>query len=294
MADFIKAETVSIRERFGKETYVQELLVSDPGLLGLGDLVVIGKERKQSSSGRLDILFESLDEKRWFEVEVQLGPTDETHIIRTIEYWDIERRQRPKISHTAVIVAEQITQRFFNVIALFNQHIPIVAIQMTALNVGGHHTIHFTKILDHSVPVDITEEAVYKPTDQAYWIKQASESSMKIADQILQFAKEKNPTAAFKYNQGYIRINLNGELSHFVILRPRKKSVRVSFAISRVPGIDQEIKDQGFELDYDDDRQRYVLWINDGQFESQKDFVRSMVHMAYDCIDSATEVSRAD
>jgi hypothetical protein len=287
MGDFVKAEAVSIRDHFGKETYVQELLVSDPSLLGLGNLVVIGKERRQSSSGRLDLLFESLDEKRWFEVEVQLGPTDETHIIRTIEYWDLERRQRPKISHTAVLVAEQITQRFFNVIALFNQHIPIVAIQMAALNVGGNHTIHFTKILDHSIPVETTEETIYKPTDQTYWIKQASEGSMQIADQVLQFAKEKNPTAAFKYNQGYIRINLNGELSHFVILRPRKKSVRVSFAMARTQEIDQEITDQGFELEYDDDRQRYVLWINDGEFEAQKSFLRKMVHRAYDYLEPA-------
>lgn len=290
MGAFIKAEPISIRDYFGKETYIQELLVGDPSLLGLGNLVVIGKEHKQSSSGSLDILLESLDEKRWFEVEVQLGPTDETHIIRTIEYWDIERRQHPKVSHTAVIVAEHITQRFFNVIALFNQHIPIVAIQMTALNVGGNHTIHFTKILDHSIPTETAEETVYKPTDQTYWVKQASETSMKIAEQILQFAKERNSTAAFKYNQGYIRINLNGELSPFVILRPRKKSVRASFAIPRTQDIDQDIKDEGFELEYDDDRQRYVLWINDGQFEAQKAFVRSMVHQAYDCIDLMTDV----
>jgi hypothetical protein len=291
MGAFIKAEEVSIRDHFGKETYVQELLVSDPALLGLGNLVVIGKERKQSSSGRLDILLGSLDEKRWYEVEVQLGPTDETHIIKTIEYWDIERRQRPKISHTAVIVAEQITQRFFNVIALFNQHIPIIAIQMTALNVGGNHTIHFTKILDHSISAEAPEEIDYKPTDQAYWVKQASEASMKIADEILQFAKEKNPTAAFKYNQGYIRINLNGQLSHFVILRPRKKTVRVSFAIAKTASTDQEIIDQGFELEYDDDRQRYVLWISDGQFETQKAFIRKMVHRAYDYIDAVAGVS---
>ena len=54
-----------------------------------------------------------------YEVELQCA-TDETHIIRTIEYWDIERRRFPEYDHVAVIVVEEITARFFNVIGLFN------------------------------------------------------------------------------------------------------------------------------------------------------------------------------
>ncbi len=56
---------------------------------------------------------------------MQLGATDESHIIRTSEYWDIERRKYPQYDHTAVIVAEDITSRFLNVVGLFNGFIPI-------------------------------------------------------------------------------------------------------------------------------------------------------------------------
>ena len=55
-----------------------------------------------------------------YEVEIQLGPTDESHIIRTIEYWEIERRRYPQYEHVAVIVAEDVTSRFLNVINLLN------------------------------------------------------------------------------------------------------------------------------------------------------------------------------
>ena len=48
-----------------------------------------------------------------YEVEVMLGETDETHIIRTIEYWDHEKRRWPQRQHFAVLVAETITRRFF-------------------------------------------------------------------------------------------------------------------------------------------------------------------------------------
>ena len=49
-----------------------------------------------------------------YEVEIQLGATDESHIIRTIEYWDIERKRYPQYNHTAIIIAEDITSRFLN------------------------------------------------------------------------------------------------------------------------------------------------------------------------------------
>ena len=34
----------------------------------------------------------------YYEVEVMLGVLDESHIIRTIEYWDVERQRRPNLS----------------------------------------------------------------------------------------------------------------------------------------------------------------------------------------------------
>jgi hypothetical protein len=44
----------------------------------------------------LDLLLQDADGNRRYEVEVQLGKTDESHIIRTIEYWDIERKRYPQ------------------------------------------------------------------------------------------------------------------------------------------------------------------------------------------------------
>jgi len=44
-----------------------------------------------------------------YEIEIQLGATDPSHIIRTIEYWDTEKERYPQYDHCAVIVAEEIT-----------------------------------------------------------------------------------------------------------------------------------------------------------------------------------------
>ena len=72
------------------EKWVQNIIADDPSVLGLGDLVLRDQERRQPNAGRLDLLLQDRDTNRRFEVELQLGSTDESHIIRVIEYWDIE------------------------------------------------------------------------------------------------------------------------------------------------------------------------------------------------------------
>src|ERR1035437_5569687 len=107
------------------EKWVQQVIAEDPKILCLGDLSLAGIEKTQPTGGRLDLLLRNESGTTRYEVELQLGATDETHIIRTIEYWDIERRRYPNINHIAVIIAENVTARFLNVISLFNGHIPI-------------------------------------------------------------------------------------------------------------------------------------------------------------------------
>ncbi len=133
------------------EKWVQDRIIANPTILGLGELDVRDKERKQTKAGRLDLLLEdSNDENKRYTVELQLGKTDESHIIRTIEYWDIEQKRFPQYQHIAVIVAEDITSRFLNVISLFNRNIPLIAIQMNALEIDGKVGLHFTKVLDET------------------------------------------------------------------------------------------------------------------------------------------------
>ena len=93
------------------EKWVQDRIAEDPSILGLGDVILKDKERRQPKGGRLDLLLQDSDSNQRYEVEIQLGSTNESHIIRTIEYWDIERKRYPQYDHTAVIVAEDITSR---------------------------------------------------------------------------------------------------------------------------------------------------------------------------------------
>ena len=42
------------------EKWLQELIEEDPTILGLGDVVIVERERKQSSGGRIDFLLNDL------------------------------------------------------------------------------------------------------------------------------------------------------------------------------------------------------------------------------------------
>ena len=63
-----------------------------------------------------------------------LGALDESPGIRTIEYWDIERQRYPTYEHRAVIIAEEIPARFFNVIRLLNRAVPLIALGTSGRN----------------------------------------------------------------------------------------------------------------------------------------------------------------
>src|SRR5882724_9783141 len=120
------SKTLSIRDCGKDEYWLQDQIAANPRILGLGDLELVHREKQQSSGGRLDFLLEDSADGSMFEVEVLLGATDESHVIRTIEYWELERRRWPKRSHTAVLIAEKINRRFFNVIQLLGLTIPVV------------------------------------------------------------------------------------------------------------------------------------------------------------------------
>jgi hypothetical protein len=283
--NFTKAERISLKLHPElDEKWVQGLIASDPKILGLGSLVLRDKERIQPRAGRLDLLLQHLETKRRYEVEVQLGPTDEAHIIRTIEYWDIERKRYPQYEHCAVLVAEDITSRFLNVVSLFNGVIPLIALQMQALRVGEHTTLVFTKVLDEMSRglVDEDEDAEATPTDRTYWEKQGSKSTVQFADQLLGIIHEFDPSLELKYNKFYIGLSKGGQAFNFVVFRPRKNEIRIDIRLPRTDEVDNKIEQSGLEaLEYDARYQSYRLSVDDSEIASNRPLFLELMRAAY-------------
>jgi len=162
-------KVLTIRQCGYDEYWLRDRIFADPSMLGLGDLQAVMKEKVQSQGGRLDLLLKNPEEDdAMFEVEIQLGATDESHIIRTIEYWDTEKRLWPRRSHTAVLVAEEITNRFFNVVHLLGMAVPIIGIQVNIVEIRGARGLHFTTVIDsYEEPED--EERTQQVFDEKHW-----------------------------------------------------------------------------------------------------------------------------
>jgi hypothetical protein len=69
--EFRKAKPVSLKtHETYNEKWLQKLLTDDPGVLGLGDLVVKDVERRQPRAGRLDLLLSDPETHTRYEVEI--------------------------------------------------------------------------------------------------------------------------------------------------------------------------------------------------------------------------------
>ena len=267
------------------EKWVQNIIADDPSVLGLGDLVLRDVERVQPRAGRLDLLFQDSETQRRYEVELQLGSTDEAHIIRTIEYWDIEKKRYPQYDHCAVLVAEDITSRFLNVISLFNGTMPLIAIQMQALKVGNNLTLVFTQVLDELLRglVDEDEDADAEPTDRAYWEKRATKATVGLADQMLEILRGFDPTLNLKFNKFYIGLEKNGQAYNFVIFRPKKNQLNFEIKLPQTDDLDIKIDDAGLDtLEYNKKWGLYRLRLTKDDIESKSEFLKDLSQLAYE------------
>lgn len=232
------------------EKWLQEQIAEDPSILGLGNLSLRAKEKIQSSGGRLDLLLEDpeADTPKRYECELQLGATDESHIIRTIEYWDLERKRYPQYDHTAVLVAEDVTSRFLNVIHLFNGHIPLIVLKMVAYEVNGEIALTFTKIIDEVQLGIPDEDENIEPTNRAYWEKRSCKDMLTLADDLFGLVKEAEPLAEMNYNKYYIGLMRNKVAANFCSFKPKKGFVYMIFKQIPDDSLIQQLEDAGLDV----------------------------------------------
>jgi len=264
------------------ERWVQQRIAEDPSLLGLGDLILKDKERIQPKAGRLDLLFQDTESIRRYEVEIQLGQTNEAHIIRTLEYWDIEKKRYPQYEHTAVIVAEDITSRFLNVISLFNGATPLIAIQMRAIRIGQNISLVFTTVLDQ-ITLGLVEEdeEVTEVTDRAYWEHRGTKETVAMADQLLEIIKRFDPAFELKYNKFYIGLAKNERPNNFAAFRPQKSGLRLEVRLPRSEDIEQKLENAGLDLmDYNARWGQYRIRLAKEDIKKHSDILSELLRSA--------------
>lgn len=203
------SETKSLHSLGLDEAWLQGQIWDNPSCIGLGELEGVAKERVVSSGGRLDILLKNPVDDSMYEVETMLGDTDPSHIVRTIEYWDLIKRKWPQRQHYAVLIAERITKRFFNVIQILSGTVPLIAIQANIIQSAHGQSLHFTKILDvYEEPDDETSPPV-GAFDESYWSTRSKET-LNVARQLQELTKDVYNGAELRFNKYWISIVSNG------------------------------------------------------------------------------------
>ena len=279
---YVKSEVVSLKNSVEyNEKWLQARIEEDPTILGLGDLDFRDTEKILMGGGRLDTILYDPEYNKRYEVEIQLGKTDETHIIRTIEYWDIERKKNPQYEHCAVIVAEDITSRFLNVISLFNGFIPLIAIQVKAVKIDDTISLFFTKVLDENKFDILEEESASEPTDKEYWEKKATKESVKLTENLMSSLHEITSEYSLKYNKHYVGIAKNSVANNFLSFVPRKSAVILHFKLEKTDEIDEIIEKSDLDsLAYDKQWNQYRLRIREDDLKNSLEVIKDLAARA--------------
>jgi hypothetical protein len=280
---FTKHEKISLRRHpIFNEKWLHDRICEDATILGLGDVRVLDRERVIRGGGRLDLLLLDEDNDRRYEVEIQLGATDPSHIIRCIEYWDAERRHYPGYEHIAVIIAEDITARFLNVMSLLAGSISLVAIQLDALKVGEQLLLHFTQVLDQrDLRVDdtIEDDGGGGEADRAFWDKKAGAGLMKTCDDVLAMINKNAKTLhSLNYLRGYVGLQSNGVVDNFIYMSPKpsKKFTHVNFRNSNADEWKAKLEEAGVPVS-SKQKDRLRVTVSPQEFSQHQDLIRDIV-----------------
>ena len=182
-----------------------------------------------------------------------------------------------------MLVAEEITGRFLNVISLFNGAIPLVAIQLQALKLDGGVTLVFTTVVDELArgPVDEDEE-VQEVADRGYWECRGSKATLATLDALAALVHELDPELELKYNKFYVGLAKDGQPHNFVLFRPRKTALLLTVRLKPSPEVQAKVEESGLEwLDYDKREGGYRIRLSGDDVNKHADMLRRLVEMAY-------------
>ena len=125
------------------EPWLVERISEDPTILGRGDLVL---KRASWRSRRVSLLLENPAEMALYVLELQLGPTDDRHIIRLVERWDATRKRHWRKRCFAVLVAEQIAPRYLNILQLISRAVPVALREIRVSEAAGTVTLAAVRV----------------------------------------------------------------------------------------------------------------------------------------------------
>jgi predicted transport protein len=140
----------------------------------------------------------------------------------------------------------------------------------------------FTKVLDE-MPLGLVEEdeEVQAVTNRDYWLNRGSDTTVRMADEILELVNSIKPGFTLKYNKFYIGLAKNGQANNFAICRPKKNYMRLEVKLPKTPDTDKLIESSGIEeMGYDNRWGNYRLRFSKGDIKKQEKVLLELLRKA--------------
>jgi hypothetical protein len=129
--NIVSGAATTVAELGKDQVWLQEWLKEQPGRIGLGELGVADGDPVQDEDGNPAFLAADGDD-RYFSVDVLLGEMDASQGFGLLHNWARNRVRHPDKTHIAVLVTEDIGDRYRSTLEALAEHLPLVVVELNA------------------------------------------------------------------------------------------------------------------------------------------------------------------
>ena len=155
---------------------------------------------------------------------------------------------------------------------------------MNAFRIEDRVTLTFTTVVD-VMPLGLVDddEEFQEITDRSYWEQRGTQTTVNMANDILNIAKDIDPLLELKYNKFYIGFTRYGRLHNFGFLRPQKNALKVEFRMKQSDELEALLENSGIDLiDYRSSQGTYRIRLIKEDFERNREILCSLIKQSYD------------
>lgn len=280
---FIDTQTLCLKSNDQiTEKTIQDLIVDNPSILGIGDYYCHDRERVQFRKGKLDILLKSTDTpNKRICAEIQLGKLDGDHLFRAWEYFLNEKDKYPAYELSSLLVCEEIDDRVLPVIRDLFVNKPFSILLMKAFTFEDKFGLNFLPIFN-GIPLGLEEEdeQIYEKADRKYWLNRGKD--LQLVDDVFKIVQSVIPQFKLNYNKAYIGLSDEYGSNNFIVFHPNKKGLTLKLKLPENDTNQSLVDDTSFTImEYEKTWGQYRLKITKEKLSENEGKLLKLVELAY-------------
>jgi len=187
-----------------------------------------------------------------------------------------------------VLVAEDITSRFLNVMALLAGSIPLIALQLSALRVDDKILLHFTRVLDQTTlrsddQYELSEQRAGGAVemDRGWWEQRSRPQILALCDDVLQTVKDlTGQSFRMRYQKKIIDLVDEMDGSRRVWCQPKKTLMHIGGYVIQPETWVKRFEEAGLSGTLRRGNKAARVTVTPDEYKEQKPLLRDFLHDA--------------